>query len=403
MNENYLQFLWKVKRLPFHLIKTTNAQTLEILHVGTHNLNESGPDFLNGKIRMNGIEWCGNIEVHIKSSDWYKHNHQLDLAYSNVILHVVYEHDMEIVIHGELLPTIELKCHIDKDHFERWNNFAGFNNDMNCKNGIPNIDAIYVESMMQRAIIDRLNRKVFFIKQDQGHLEDSEVLYYLVARAFGAKVNQLPFEELASRLPLKILKRFEPTDQKHLIQFTSGLSTLSSELLQSKVWLNANRKYKIGNVSAQSWKRKGMHAASRPERRIAQFIVFVQKFNFNSDFMYQSSNDMIQAFYKLLIVNRDHRELTFSKALIDTLIINCIVPFLWWMAERTENDSFQEKAMELLSILSAENNAITRKWNQLGVTIHSAYESQALIEIYNEHCSKNKCLSCEIGIKILNK
>lgn len=403
MNENYLQFLWKVKRLPFHLIKTTNNQIIEILQVGTHNLNESGPDFLNGKIRINGIEWFGNIEVHIKSSDWYKHNHQLDLAYSNVILHVVYEHDREIMISGEQLSTIELKDYIDQDHFERWNSFANWSNEINCKKSLPEIDAIYLESMMQRALIDRLRRKVFFIKQNQSHLEESEMLYYLVARAFGAKVNQLPFEELAARLPLNILKRFKPKEQQYLIEYTSGLISSVVDVQQSKVWVQANRSYNIGNVSSQSWKRKGMHAASRPEKRIAQFILFVQKFDFNQQFHYQSPAEIIDSFHNLARVSASAKELKFSKGLIDTLIINCIVPFLWWMSEKDENQSFQEKTLELLNALPAENNSITRKWMQLGIKLKSAYESQALIEMYNEHCSKNKCLSCEIGIKVLNK
>lgn len=403
MNENYLQFLWKVKRLPFHQIKTTSNQIVEILHVGTHNLNESGPDFLNGKIRINGIEWCGNIEVHIKSSDWYKHNHQLDPAYSNVILHVVYEHDTEIMMSGEQLPTIELKNHIDQEHFERWNNFASWSNEINCRKSLPEIEAIYLESMMQRAITDRLKRKVFFIQQDHGHLEEGEMLYYLVARAFGAKVNQLPFEELAARLPLKILQMFKPKDKQRLIEYTSGLVSSTADLQQSKVWVQANRHYKIGNVSSQSWKRKGMHAASRPEKRIAQFILFVQKFDFNVQFLYQSTDEIIQTFHKLIGISDQRNELKFSKGLIDTLIINCIVPFLWWMSEKDENDSFQEKALELLNVLPAENNSITRKWMQLGIKLKSAYESQALIEIYNEHCSKNKCLSCEIGVKVLNR
>src|SRR5690606_19109309 len=113
----------------------------------------------------------------------------------------------------------------------------------------------------------------------------------------------------------------------------------------------------------------------------------------------QSPDEIIQTFHKLIGLSNAPSELKFSKGLIDTLIINCIVPFLWWMSEKDENDSFQEKALELLNVLPAENNAITRKWIQLGIKLKSAYESQALIEIYNEHCSKNKCLSCEIGVK----
>jgi hypothetical protein len=92
MKEKYLHFIWKNKRLPFHLMTTTAGKAIRVLNVGTYN-TASGPDFFNGQIELDNVVYNGNIELHIKSSDWIAHKHQFDAAYDNVILHVVYEHD----------------------------------------------------------------------------------------------------------------------------------------------------------------------------------------------------------------------------------------------------------------------------------------------------------------------
>lgn len=397
MNENYLHFLWKTKRLPFHKLKTSDNLEIGIKHVGFHNTNESGPDFINGKIILDGLEWCGNIELHVKSSDWYLHKHQYDLAYNNVILHVVYEHDRDIHINNTIIPTIELKEHIDWNHFECFQKFSMNNSEINCSKSLPNVNRIYIESMIERSIVDRLNRKIFFLNQDVIVKEPSEVLYFLLARAFGTKVNQLPFEELTYRLPLSLVKKLKSKEQVGLIILTSGISPTDNEYCPKKKLKQSNR------VSSQSWKRKGLRPQSFPEVRVMQFAVLVSQFDFNMLHFMKSSTDLRS--FILSLFDRVSKEMDtkmhLSKQLVDLIIINCIVPFLWWYGDSISDSEMKEKAFEILQITSAEKNTIIKTWNSYNIKAKSAYESQALIELYNEHCSKNKCLSCEIGVQIL--
>lgn len=397
MNENYLHFLWKTKRLPFHALKTSDNIEIGIKHVGFHNTNESGPDFINGKIILDGLEWCGNIELHVKSSDWYLHKHQNDLAYNNVILHVVYEHDCDIEINNSVIPTIELKEYIDWNHFECFQKFSMNNSEINCAKSLPSVNQIYIESMIERSIVDRLNRKIFFLNRDLLVKEPSEVLYFLLARAFGTKVNQLPFEELTYRLPLSLVKKLKRKEQVSLIILTSGISPMKSENYSK----SKSKEYNC--VSGQSWKRKGLRPQSFPEVRVMQFALLVSQFDFNMLHFMKSSIDL-RSFIESLFhtVSRlAESKWHFSKQLVDLIIINCIVPFLWWYGDSISDSEMKEKAIEILQITSAEKNAIIKTWNSYSIKAKSAYESQALIELYNEHCSKNKCLSCEIGVQIL--
>ena len=392
MNENYLHFLWKTKRLPFHIIKTCCNQEIIIKHVGFHNTHESGPDFLNGKIMIDGLEWCGNIELHVKSSDWYLHKHQYDLAYNNVILHVVYENDRDVIINGSKVPTIELKPFIDWNHFDCFQRFGAGHDKINCAKSLPMVNRIYIESMIERAIVDRLNRKVFFLYHNELASEPQQVLYLLLARAFGGKVNQLPFEEMTNRLPISLLKRMSYREQYDVLIATSNVFDRNDSSI------------KENRVAREAWKRKGLRPPSFPEIRVKQFSELVRYFDFNLIHFMKSTTDLNDIFDALFneVSKKLTKEFHFSCSFVDLIKINCLVPFLWWYGEYLSDSSLKEKSLELLQLISAEKNTIVTEWTKLGISPKTAYESQALIELFNEHCSKNKCLSCEIGVKVLN-
>lgn len=399
MNENYLHFLWKSKRLPFHLLKTTNNQTIEIRHVGFHNSNESGPDFSNGRIILDGLEWCGNIELHIKSSDWYVHKHQNDLAYNNVILHVVYEHDCEVHIQGASIPTIELKSHIDWPHFDSFNKFITNKGEINCSKSLSSINSIYIESMIERALIDRLNRKSYYFNSEIEVVDPKEYLYFLTAKAFGAKVNTLPFEELAIRLPLAKIKKRNTKDQMRLILEVSGVDEFQALSIASNNSIASNK------VEHFAWKRKGLRPPSFPEIKVKQFALLVSEFDFEMIHFLKNANDLYKFISELFnsISLANDKKYKFSTNTIDLFVINCIVPFLWWLGETKFNNGIKEKALDLLKLIKSEKNYIIDEWRRYGLLSNSAYTSQALIELYNEHCTYNKCLSCEIGVNVLKQ
>src|SRR5690606_11681263 len=270
MTEAYLHFIWKMKRLPFHQLKTIDDKPLLVYQTGVFNQHESGPDFFNARIALDGIEWAGQIEMHLKSSDWYAHHHDSDQAYNNVVLHVVYEHDSEVFVNGSKIPTVELKDVIDWKHYDFWISFNKSMREIPCENGISQIDFMYVHAMMHRALIERLNRKYGELMYTFSDFSEEAILYVLIARAFGAKVNAIPFELLTNQLPLSVLKRLDKTQRKTSILIASGLFQQEHD-----------EDHFVSNRLHQSiWKRKGLRPASHPEYRVKQFAAFVSNCDF---------------------------------------------------------------------------------------------------------------------------
>jgi hypothetical protein len=392
MKEEYLHHLWKNKQIPFHQLKLVSGEDILIYDVGQHNKFESGPDFSNGKIKIGNVTWFGNIELHLKSSDWYHHNHQLDRAYDNVILHVVYTHDQNVFINNKAIPTIELKGLIPE--IEEVLNKHEFP----CSTFLDELDPIYLESMKEKAIIKRLNRRLLNINKYGDESNPKQVLYSLLAQAFGCKINAQPFQELTNRIPIKLIKKEQCFNVKTLILNVSGIG--ERELLD-KNWIHLKSKYKLDTMSRHVWKHKGLRPKSFPEIRLLQFAEIVEKFDFDTSFVYLGSNELIKNLRSLLILS--DKSIKISRAMIDLIIINCFVPFIWWYGNVKMNENIQEKSLDLLQFLNAEENHILKKWKAIGVNCINSYDSQSLLEIYNEFCTAKKCLFCEMGNKIIYK
>ncbi|MCE2742565.1 MAG: DUF2851 family protein [Fluviicola sp.] len=392
MKEEYLHHLWKNKQIPFHQLKLTTGEDILINDVGQHNKFESGPDFSNGKIKIGDVTWFGNIEFHIKSSDWYQHNHQFDKAYDNVILHVVYIHDQEVFINTKPIPTIELKGLIPE--MEEVLNKHEFP----CSTFLDELDSIYLESMKEKAIIKRLNRRISNINKFGDESNPQQILYSLLAQAFGCKINAQPFQELTNRIPIKFIKKEHHINVKTILLNVSGIG--ESELLD-KTWIHLKSKYNLGAMSKHVWKHKGLRPKSFPEIRLLQFAEIVDKFDFETSFVYLDSKELVVYLKNLLELTNNTSKI--SRAMIDLIIINCFVPFIWWYGNVKMDESIQEKSLDLLQFLKAEENHILKKWKALGVSCINSFDSQALLEIYNEFCTAKKCLECEVGNKIIYK
>lgn len=393
MTEAYLHFIWKLKRIPFHLLKTTNGKQIQIVNNGIYNSNESGPDFFNARIIYEGIEWAGQLEMHIKSSDWYKHNHQHDPAFDNVIVHVVYEHDKEVFINGKSLLTIELKPYIDEKHYQQWEQFAYSMKAIPCENSLKDLDEIYLKSMMHRAVADRLTRKVNQLLYHAGDLTEDELLYFLIARAFGSKVNTMPFEFITHQLPLSLLKRMNKSLQRSLVIQSSGLF----EQPETNLLAIPTSKPLPSSV----WKRKGLRPTSYPEKRVVQFAEFISRCDFELIVAYLHPKEAYEYVVLLFQQMKNELEQLLTTTFMDLLFINAFLPYFWLKAQRTENDELMEQVLRFLEVLKPEENYILKKWKEIGVKPSNAYESQALIEIYNEYCHHKKCLECQVGAKIL--
>jgi hypothetical protein len=407
MKEEYLHYLWKMKRIPFHLMHLQDGSLFRVISSGLHNENNDGPDFYDARIEIDGLFWVGPVELHVKSSDWYLHKHQFDSAYDNVILHVVYEDNQPVYQNDRLIPSLELKSIIDPIHFSNYFKLKnGFKNLLTCSPHLHSINEIYISSTIDRALVSRMERKLADIIQ-MGMNEPSEVLYRLIAKAFGSKVNQLPFEELTIRLPYSLLRQLNKRKRKLAIEYASGLfhPNRISEFLNEERNLRDIASLNIGSVNNKSWKFAGVRPTGFPTIRIQQFSAFMNYFNIDEISLEVSPNELLNLIENAIakVNNQLTGHLKISKALGELIIINAFVPFLIWLAKSIERPDITQSGIELLRLLSPESNAIISLWKQYGIIPKNAQESQGLIELYNEHCLKKKCLSCGVGNKILNR
>lgn len=386
MTEDYLHLIWKSKRVPFHKIKPIHAHSIRVIEIGTFNENQKGPDFQFGHVEIDHIPFYGHIEIHVKSSDWYKHNHHLDKAYNSVVLHVVYEYDEPIIQNGIVLPTIELKNHIDFEHFLKFKMGRLHKTEFPCRNLIQNLDHIHLEEMKMKAFLERMQIKLNRLNTSQ--YSEKEIFYQLLASAFGTSINKQGFGELVNRVPYQELKRLKSAHQQYqLILAESGL-------IQS-----AN-----SNNSTGIWHFKGTRPKNFPTIRIKQFAQFVSNYDFDTSFILLAAKDIKLEFHKLIkqyLINIENYTPRVSTSFTNLLLINAVVPLMWYKSELMQDEKLQSKAIELLELLPAEKNKYTTKWLQCQVKSKNAFDSQSLLSLYQYHCNLKKCLTCGVGIKLL--
>jgi hypothetical protein len=407
MKEKYLHYLWQNKLLPFHQMTFVSGESFNVVYPGDYNKTESGPDFFNAQILTDGILWNGNVELHVRSSDWYRHGHQNDPAYENVVLHVVYEHDREIVIGERTIPTLELKDVISVVHYENYLIFFKRRNTILCASQIAQLERVTLLNMQERALIKRLHRKTEFL--DEFRSVPGEALYLMLAKAMGAKVNQLPFEELARRLPLNSVRRMGEQHRQKVILQTGGLYIPETP----SEWIDSSRTLSgiIGSgetMNPHSWKYGGVRPGSAPDVRLRQFAALIKKLDPDLFIEIARREDVREYFHRHFSFDegsfRNHPGLKqLSKGAIDLILINAVAPFIWWLGQIKNDDELAELAFTLLCRIPVEQNSIISKWQKLGVDVENAYESQAMLEIFNEFCFRKKCLSCGIGKSLLGR
>ena len=359
--------------------------------------------------------WSGNIEIHVKASEWYTHKHHLDKAYENVILHVVYLDDKEVKIQNEKIPTVELNSYITENELNDIQNFILSKNTIACSEQLNTIDTIFVTKQIETALYQRLKRKSDLIQARYQALGSDlkQVMIEWLALTLGGKTNGLPMIELYKQINFTSLLREHQNDRTNILLYLSGLLPSESLLVKKgKVQHYAN-KYQLKPMNASVWKFFGVYAFSYPPFRIFQFSHVIAEdrfFHFLSEDIDSWMNWWTKWQFELPDYWKNHtffsekeikHKQAFSKQLKELIVINVIVPFLCWQGFYNHQQDKIEIAFDLLSKLPAERNNIISKWKKLQINVKSAFESQGLLELINEFCNKKKCLSCHIGTKVL--
>lgn len=395
MPEIVLHYIWEHCLWAGFAQQTTDGQSVEIVSVGEHN-HDAGPDYSHARVRIDGKEWVGNIEIHVCSSDWMKHRHHLDKAYDNVILHVVRTADKPVYnTKGELVPQCELQYPSEKDYlsdlFAAAQQMDSAVGRIGCAEQLLHEPGLLTEGWRKTLLMKRLECKRASIGRlleiTKGSWEHA--LYISLARNFGFHTNSLPFEQLAINTPLSYLQKH----RNSLFQLTAilfgqaGLIGEDKELEKEYTFMRA--KFGLTPMDASVWKHSKLRPQNSPELRIRQF----------AQLLYQSENllskildtDNLKELEQLFAVDK------MGKSSIDILLINTVIPYKYAYAKHRNADF---DAYSLMAKIAAENNTIIRQWRVLGQAIKNAADTQALLHLYQNYCQHHECINCEVGYKI---
>lgn len=422
MTEELLQFAWKYQLIQKDNLQTTEGESVKIISSGKWNAN-SGPDFFNASIKIGDTLWAGNVEVHLKASDWLKHHHQNDEAYNNVILHVVKEADQKINLpNGQRLPALAIV--VNKTVEANYEYLLEQSRKPACYESVSTVEPVYVRSTIDTMLVERLQSKTQSIEHTlkQNQKSWNETFYQHLAINFGFKVNALPFELLSRSTPLKVLAHHTQnlTQLEALLFGQSGL--LNEELLGDDYFLELRneysylmKKYELKGMEGHVWKFMRLRPANFPTLRISQFAALMhQSKALFSTILETNKPADIKNYFKVHASNYWDTHYRFNYASKDgkkwlgessqnNILINTVVPFLYLYGERNNKPDLKVRALELLELLPAEKNRIVDRWADLGIKSSNAYDSQALIQLKNVYCDYKKCLKCQIGTKVINR
>lgn len=423
MKEELISFLWQYKKFNFLDLQSTDNQAIEIIEFGTKNPN-AGPDFINAKVKIDNTTWMGSVELHVYSSQWISHKHQENIAYDNVILHVVWEDDKPILrSNGVPIPCLELRNITDIDVIDRYHNLQSSSTWIPCQNSIGKVPSITTTIWLQTLVVERMldkakNIDAFQVKYDHHW----EMLFFIaVARAMGLKVNSQAFEALASSIPIEVLQkhRDQPIQIEALLFGQANLLASSysdkypKKLLTEYTFLKT--KYSLESIPKNYWKFMRMRPFNFPTIRLAQLANLIS----DGGLSFQSIIDTpVQGILHLFEnINpstywKDHylfdkaseaKAKPMGKDRRDLILINAVSPLLTLYAQHISDDTLLEKATDILNMLPAEKNVIIDHWKELGIKANNASESQGLIHLKNHYCTHFRCLNCSIGLKIMSK
>lgn len=418
MNEDFLQFLWQYRLFNENELSSVHGEPIKIINVGTKN-SDAGPDFFNARIQYNGVEWAGNIEIHINSSDWNKHKHQFDATYNNVILHVVWNHDAEVFnTNQQQIITVKLPV-LPQTHTEYLQLYENHKL-IACSDKLLTIN-FPVSTYLVSLAVSRLEKKSLFIFNElkEVNFDWEETLYRILAYSFGLRTNAQAFLMLAKSIPFQIIQK--NADNKEVLEaLLFGQSGLLPEESSEKYVSNLIKqfnyyktKYNLVPLSVTVWKFSKIHPPSFPTIRIAQWAAFLhqnadkltdllevkslkkilKKFSVNPSEYWQFHYN----FNKSTKITKYHM----GKSYTYLILINCLLPYIFVYSRERMNNELNEQVISILEQLPPEKNNIIKAWKEANIIPRNALQSQALLHLYENFCKPRFCLRCNIGTYIL--
>lgn len=424
MNEQLIHFIWHHRFFPLHPLTTTKGETVEVIDVGLPN-HDAGPDFFNAKVKIDGTLWVGNIEIHENASDWFRHGHDKDPAYENIILHIIFNEDLQITRRdGTFIPQLLLTCppEIEEKYLELKHTEAyPF-----CYRLIPFLDSFSIHSWMNRLQIERLERKAKDI-YDRLRLcnhDWEQVLFVTLARNFGFGLNGPVFESWAHSFPLSVAGKHRDRPEQIQALFLGQGGFLEQKFTENNVSMHQlcygdrltllqkeyeflKHKFMLSPLDLHHWKFLRTRPKGFPPVRLMQLakLYYTRRFDFSRMLEAEDYTSSCRLF-KINAETDDNsfpHLLELSRKTVDLLLINTVIPILFAYGHYKDNDTLCERALAFYDFIPPEDNYITRLWDECGLNSASAGDSQALIQLKKDYCDRKECLRCHIGQRYLQQ
>lgn len=420
MKEDFLHYVWKFQKFLHSRLKTVQVDSLQVIHVGFHNQHD-GPDFSNAQIYIADLKWVGSVEIHLKSSDWYRHNHHKDEAYNNVILHVVWEDDIAVCrADGSLLPTLVLKENIPASLLENHKRtFSRTIDFIPCEANFNKVPSPLFQLWKERLFVARLEEKSQRIQSLLAATKNDweAVLFLLLSRNFGLNINGEAFFEMAKSIPFKVIRKLQQ-DERAL-----------EALLLGQAGLLATAKSSVYGASLCEEFKYLQHKFSLPSSSVAVRFMRLRPQNFPTirlvqlAQLYASSQQLFAKIFeaKTLSVQwmtkvgvssfwKTHytfdkvskaREKKITSAFVDLLQVNTLI-LLYFCYQRSKGKDPNAKVFELMQAIKPEKNVVVEGFRALGVNANNALDTQSFLHLKKGYCELKKCLLCSVGVHLLN-
>ena len=429
--EKFIHYVWKHKMFPLAPLHTTKGELVEVIDCGLHN-SDAGPDFFNAKMKIGGTLWVGNVEMHDKSSDWYVHGHDKNEAYNNVVLHVVGQANAEVFTqNGRQLPQMVLD--VPQKVKDRYQQLIVTDNYPPCYAIIPQLSNLMLHSWMSRLQTERLERKTHDILQRVTRCDGSweSAFFVTMARNYGFGVNSDAFETWAYHLPLQQVAhhRDDLFQIEALFMGQAGLldeqtipECYRQEALQEGYFNRLAAEYRFlahkfqwKPMPSRLWRYLRLRPQNFPHIRISQLATLYHSRKSDLSRLLECATiEQVKTLLATHVTPYWETHYTFgstscttakniSDSSLNLLVINTAVPMLFAYGRHRNDEKLCDRALGFLEQLKAENNRIVRLWQQCGLVVHTAGDSQALIQLKKEYCDRKDCLRCRIGYEFLKR
>jgi hypothetical protein len=417
LQESFLHYLWAHRRYDDSSLLTTQGNEIVVLSPGEFN-RDAGPDFLHARLLIDGLQWVGNVELHIRSSDWQRHNHSVDPSYSNCILHVVWEDDQPVRRQDDQpLLTLVLKDKVDVRLMEDYQALMQRDEVVACRDVLPVIRTEVIHQWSERMAIERLEVRTGMMRRyldnTRGHWE--EAFYHAMARGFGFSLNGDPFERLARSVPFTLMLRLRDRPDQLAALYYGMAGFLHGRYLHPQLQeLRSEFEFLLKKWSLEAphglgWKFMRMRPANFPTVRLSQFIsLYHTRTPVFSNLMESQSLEQLEEMLTIrtqvvppVLKASQPTDHMLGRTSIRLLLINTVIPFLFLKGRSSGDLALCDKAVGYLEDAGPEDHAVIRTFIALGIRPRHAADTQGLLHLYREYCSPKKCLNCEIGNQVL--